>query len=272
MRQNTLYGHRISQVVPAAGNQAGDVLEAAVIDITARARIGAISGIATFVLFFAGWAAWAGPGLPDLNSSTAVAAWFVEHADACRIAAILGSLSLPAMIAFDVWLYGILRDAEGGDGIVTRAFFGAALMTIVFDLMFLQFLFTAAFRPGHQFADVTQSLNDLFLGPGVAAFGCWMLEFGAIALIVLKRGGLPRALGYAAAAVSVSQLLFIPTSFVHSGTFDISNGLFGVFIPLGAPIVWAAATGMVMLRRSQGERVADVAGARASRLDAAGVA
>jgi hypothetical protein len=226
-----------------------------VIDRHQRAQIGAFGGIATFVLFFAGWAAWAGPGLPDLNSSTAVAGWFVQHKDACRLAAILGSLSLPTMIVFDVWLYGILREAEGGDGIVTRAFFGAALMTIVFDLMFLQFLFTAAFRPGETTPAVTQSLNDLFLGPGVAAFGCWMLEFGAIALIVLKRGGLPRWLGHAAIVVGLSQLLFIPTSFVHGGTFDISNGLFGVFIPLGSPIAWAAVAGVVMLRRTAPQAV-----------------
>jgi hypothetical protein len=242
------------------------------IDRPARARIGAFGGVATFVLFFAGWAAWAGPGLPDLNSATAVAAWFVKHKDMCRLAAILGSLSLPTMIAFDVWLYGILRVAEGGDGIVTRAFFGAALMTIVFDLMFLQFLFTAAFRPGETTPAVTQGLNDLFLGPGVAAFGCWMLEFGAIALIVLKRGGLPRWLGHGAVVVAVSQLLFIPTSFVHGGTFDIANGLFGVFIPLGSPVVWAAVAGVVMLRRSVRDRDPIPVEARTARAGAAVVA
>jgi hypothetical protein len=220
------------------------------LDRRARNLVGGVSAIATLVLFGAGWATWAGPGLPDLNSANAVARWLVQHKDACRVAAILGSLSLPTMIAFDVCLYSSLREAEGGDGIVTRAFFGAALMTIVFDLMFLQFLFTAAYRPGQTLPQVTQGLNDLFLGPGVAAFGCWMLEFAAIALIVLQRGGLPRWLGQTAIAVAASQLLFLPTSFVHSGTFDISNGLFGVFIPLGAPLVWGAAAGIVMLRRA----------------------
>jgi hypothetical protein len=77
-----------------------------------------------------------------------------------------------------------------------------------------------------------------------------MLMFTAIAVIVLKRGGLPRWLGYTAAAVAAAQLLFIPTSFVHGGTFDISNGLLGVFIPLGTPILWAAAAGIVMLTRT----------------------
>jgi hypothetical protein len=218
------------------------------IDKRTRGRIGAIGGITTLVLFGAGWAVWFLPGLPDLQSASAVAHWFVTHRTDCRIAAILGSLSLPMMIAFDVALYGILREAEGGDGTVTRAYFGAALLTIVFDLMFLQFLFTAAYRPGQTSAQVTQALNDLFLGPGVAAFGCWMLEFAAIALIVLKRGGLPRWLGQAAIAVAISQLLFLPTSFVHTGTFNIADGLFGVFIPLGAPLIWAALAGLAMTR------------------------
>jgi hypothetical protein len=218
------------------------------IETRTRARIAALGGVASLILFAAGWAAWAGPGLPDLSSATAVAHWFVQHKDACRVAAILGSFSLPAMILFDVALYGVLRDAEGGDGMLTRAYFGAALMAIVFDLMFLQFLFVAAFRPGETTPAVTQGLNDLFLGPGVAAFGCWMLMFGLIGAIVLRCGGLPRWLGHAALAVAAAQLLYLPTSFVHGGTFDISNGLLGVFIPLGSPLVWAAAAGIALLR------------------------
>jgi hypothetical protein len=215
--------------------------------------LGGICAIATVILFGAGWAAWAGPGLPDMNSAASVANWFVHHKDACRIAAILGSLSLFPMLVFDVCLYGILREAEGGDGIVARAYFGAALVTVVFDLMFLQFLYTVAWRPGQTLPQVTQALDDLFLAPGVAAFACWMLAFGAVALIVLKRGGLPRRLGQAAIVVALTQLLFLPTSFVHGGTFDISNGLLGVFIPLGAPLIWSAATGVVMLKRAVGQ-------------------
>jgi hypothetical protein len=214
-----------------------------------RNRIGGASAIAAIVLFAAGWAAWAGPGLPDMSSATAVANWFANHKDSCRIAAILGSLSLFPMLVFDVCLYGLLREAERGDGIVTRAYFAATLVTVVFDLIFLQFLYTVAWRPGETLLEVTQALNDLFLAPGVAAFACWMLAFGAIGLIVLRRGGLPRSLGHAALIVAAVQLLFLPTSFVHGGAFDISDGLFGVFIPLGAPLIWGAAAGIVMLRQ-----------------------
>src|SRR5262249_49634509 len=151
---------------------------------------------------------------------------------------------------FDVALYPVLRHAEGGDGIVTRAYFGAALMTIVFDLMFIQFLFVAAYRPGQTADTVTQALNDLFLGPGVVAFGCWMLEFGAIALIPLKQAALPRWLGHPAIIVALSQLLFIPTAWEHTGTFNIADGLLGVFIPLGAPLIWTALAGVTLMRTS----------------------
>jgi hypothetical protein len=103
-------------------------------DTRTRNRIGGISAILTLLLFGGGWAAWALPGLPDMNSATSVSAWFVQHHDACRIAATLGSLSLATMITFEVCLYSILRRAEGGDGFVTRAYFGGALLTVVFDL------------------------------------------------------------------------------------------------------------------------------------------
>lgn len=222
-----------------------------------RDRIGGISAIAFAVLMAGGWAAWASPGLPNLGGpASEVASWFVHHKDACRVAAIMGSFSLFAMIWFEVCLYGVLRQAEGGSGTVARAFFGAGLLTIVFDMMFCQFLFTAAYRPGETLPQVTQALNDLYLGPGVAAFSCYMAMFVAIALIVLRRGGLPAWLGYGAIAVAAVQLLFIPTSFVHGGIFAIDNGLLGVFVPFGAHIVWSLAAGIVLLRRAVAPRAA----------------
>src|SRR5437879_4787905 len=133
-RQTVWSSHPMDCLAASTRRHRDSTREEPVIDRHQRAQIAAFGGIATFVLFFAGWAAWAGPGLPDLGSAKSVAAWFAQHKDACRIAAILGSLSLPTMIAFDVSLYGVLREAEAGDGIVTRAFFAAALMTIVFDL------------------------------------------------------------------------------------------------------------------------------------------
>ena len=235
------------------------------LDERTRDRIGGICGIATLVLFGAGWAAWASPGLPNMNSAAAVSHWFVQHQNACRIAAILGCLSLAPMVWFEVCLYARLRRAEGGDGTVSRVMFGAFLVTVVFDMLFCQFLFVAAWRPGHTLPDVTQSLNDIFLGPGVAAFGCWMAAFVSIGLIVLKRGGLPRWLGHTALAVAAAQLLYLPTSFVHGGTFDISNGLFGVFIPLGTPLLWGAAAGVVMLAATRApERESELVAPRGS--------
>jgi len=96
------------------------------LDCRTRDRIGGISGIVSALMFAAGWAFWRVPGLPNMSSAIDVSRWFVEHQNACRVAAILGSLSLLFMIWFDVCLYGTLRKAEGGDGVATRAFFGGA--------------------------------------------------------------------------------------------------------------------------------------------------
>ena len=223
------------------------------LDSRTRDRIGGISGIVSALMFAAGWAFWRVPGLPNMSSAIDVSRWFVEHQNACRVAAILGSLSLLFMIWFDVCLYGILRKAEGGDGVATRAFFGGALISLAFNMLFCQFLFVVAWRPGKTLPEVTQALNDVFLGPGVAAFGCIMAMFVAIAVVVIRRGGLPVWLGYSAAAVAAFQVLFIPTSFVYGGIFDISDGLLGVYVPLGTPVIWTVAASVAMLRRSAAE-------------------
>jgi hypothetical protein len=44
-------------------------------------------------------------------------------------------------------------------------------------------------------------------------------------------------------------LLFIPTGFVHGGIFDIADGLLGVYVPLGTPLLWTAAVSIALLRR-----------------------
>jgi len=221
----------------------------------ARDRICGISAVAYALLMAGGWAAWAGQGLPALNGpATEISAWFVEHQDACRIAAIMGSLSLFPLTWFLVCLYGILRKAEGGTGAVSLVFLGSGLVTVVFDMMFCQFLLTAAFRPGETLPAVTQALNDLYLGPGVAALSMYMAMFVAIALVVLRSEVLPAALGYGALAVAGTQLLFVPTSFVHDGIFDISKGMLGVYVPFGSHIVWILVAGVVVLQRARVRR------------------
>ncbi len=222
-----------------------------------RDRVAGISAVVFAVFIGAGWMAWYTPGVPNLNGSAAeMAHWFVLHQNACRVAAILGAIAIFALFWFEVCMYGILREAEGGNGTVARVFFGAGLITIVFDVMFCQFLLNASFRPSTTSPFVTQSLNDLFLTPGVAAFTSFMAMFVAVALIVLKRGGLPAWLGYAAIVVAALQLLYLPTGFVHSGVFDISKGILGVFVPFGAPIIWIFASGVVVLRRAAEPRTA----------------
>lgn len=220
-----------------------------------RERILAATAIAYALLMAGGWAAWAGQGLPALNGpATEISAWFVQHHDACRIAAIMGSLSLFPLVWYLVCLYGMLRDAEGGDGAVSLVLLGSGLMTVVFDMMFCQFLLTAAFRPGETLPAVTQALNDLYLGPGVAALSMYVAMFVAIALVVLRTGVLPVSLGYGAVAVAATQLLFVPTSFVHDGIFDISRGLLGVYVPFGSHIVWILVSGVVVVQRVRAPR------------------
>jgi hypothetical protein len=216
-----------------------------------RDRVAGIAGLAFAVFMVAGWMAWYTPGLPALNGpATEVARWFVAHQTSCRIAAILGCISIFALFWFEVCMYGILREAEGGNGTVARVFFGAGLVTIVFDMYFCQFLINAAYRPRTTSPFVTQSLNDLFLTPGAAVFTSFMAMFVAIGVIVSNRGGLPRWLGQAAYLVAALQVLYVPTAFVYGGIFDISNGLLGVFVPFGAPVVWVAVSGVVLLRRA----------------------
>ncbi|MGY4103738.1 hypothetical protein ACW2Q0_29880 [Nocardia sp. R16R-3T] len=187
--------------------------------------------------------------------------WFVVHQANCRTAAIFGCLALFFVTWFECRLYSILRRAEGGDGMVSRVFFAGFLIFVAFDMMFLQFLWTVSYRPGQTLPEVTQALNDLYLGAGVAAFGSMMASFLAAGLVILKTRCLPRWAGISAVLIGLAQLLFIPTGFVHSGVFDIADGVLGVYVPLGSPLVWSVAVSIVLLRRRAAPRsigVADV--------------
>jgi hypothetical protein len=216
-----------------------------------RDRVAGVSAVAFALFMVAGWMVWFTPGLPALNGPAGeVARWFVAHQNNCRIAGFLGAFSIFALFWFEVCMYGILREAEGGNGTVARVFFGGGLVTIVFDMYFCQFLINAAYRPNTTSPFVTQSLNDLFLTPGAAVFTSFMAMFVAAGVIITRRGGLPAWLGQAAFVVAGLQLLYIPTAFVYGGVFDISNGLLGVFVPFGAPIVWILVSGVVLLRRA----------------------
>lgn len=220
------------------------------LDARIRDRLAGCSGVLTLLLLGGGWAIWVTVGHPDWTSSTDVTAFFAKHKDAVRIAAILGCFSVSTALWFEVSLYGILRASEGGDGTISRVFFGGALLKNAFIMMDMQFLLTAAWRPGDTIPAVTQGINDLYLAPGVAGFSCWMAMYAAIAVIVLKGRGLPRGLGHAAAVVAAAQLLYLPSGFVHGGIFDVTHGLLGVYVPGGAPLLWTAAAGVVLIKRS----------------------
>jgi hypothetical protein len=213
-------------------------------------RVGGLAAIATAGLFAAGLVVWSSPGLPEFDSPADVGGWLVHHRATCRAAAILASVSLVPMLVFGACLFGLLRDAEGDDGPVSRVYLGAILGPIAFDLLFLQFLYRVAWRGGETAPQATHALSRLFVAPGAAAFACWTLAFAAIALVVWRHGGLPRWLGLAAILVAAVQLVLIPVSLLHSGAFQAAGSLFGVFVPLGAPLIWGVAAGVVMVKRS----------------------
>jgi len=220
-----------------------------------EAKIGAAGGIAYGVISLVAWQLWACPSFPHIphfprmSSPPATwAHWYVQHQDVKRLAGSLWALSVIPMVFFLSTLYTALRQAEGGRGYWSRIMLVGGILTEVSVVLFSLALLIAAYHPGKVSPDVTYTMNDIFIVCAVPLGVGFMTMTAAIAVVVLKHGGLPRWIGKAALIVGVFQLGFQGSAWTDTGTFDGSGGFLGLYLPYGSSLIWFIAMGIAIAR------------------------
>jgi hypothetical protein len=237
-----------------------------------EAKMGAAGGILYGVISLVAWQFWACPSFPHLPhfplmsaSPQTWALWYVHHKDAKRLAGSLWALSVIPMVFFLYTLYTALRQAEGGRGYWSRIMLAGGILTEVAVTLFALALLMASYEPGKVSADITYSFNDVFIVCAVPLGVGFMTMTAAIAVVVLKYGGLPRWIGKVALVVGVFQLGFQGSAWTDHGTFDGSGGALGLYLPYGSSLIWFIAMGIAIARmagKTEAEHPAEAPPAR----------
>lgn len=200
----------------------------------------AVSGLASIVLLFAGQAIGGG-GSPDLTASRAkIADWLAkQHTGAAAyVGGTLELLAILAMVLFAATLWSVLRGDDGDDGIAPATAFGAGLISATIKIASFPAAFAAVWRNRQginpQLAAALVDMNN------VSFVLTWSLDavmLAAAAVVIFRRGVLPRWLGWLGAATALVLILSAPAA--------------DHVPPLGILLtfVWIAGTSVVLTRR-----------------------
>ena len=147
---------------------------------------------------------------------------------------------LALLVVFAGRMWAILREAEGAGGWIATTGFGAALAGLTVLLVGDATVMGAAFKAGRDGLDpavvgamyTVQWHSDLVYGAVNTVF------FAAAAVLVLRRGALPRWLGWYALVVAVALVATVP--FGPGATMEPPH-LLG--------FLWIVAAGIVMIVR-----------------------
>jgi hypothetical protein len=203
-----------------------------------REQLGAASGLLVALLFGISFVIGLSPEPPDMSdSAVAVATYVSQNQDALRVEILLNTV---AMFAF-LWFLGSvragLRGAEGGAGRVSGIASGGGIVGATFVIAAQVFAAVATLRPEQTDPGLTRALVDLQLisiGLGAAAFAVFFL---AVAAAAIYDGGLPKVLGYLAAAAGVLAAVGVVTIFTTEGVFA-ADGAFGFWARYAAFVAW----------------------------------
>jgi hypothetical protein len=209
--------------------------------VTQRASnlVGGICGLAAVALLVGSFP-FTG-ATPEPGASADKVAEYLDRSSALTWTGIdLELFGIPLLIVFAGRMWAILREAEGVGGWIATTGFAAALAGLTVLLIGDATIMGAAFKAGRDGLDpavvgamyTVQWHADLVYGAVNAVF------FAAAALLVLRRGALPRWLGWFALVVAVGLVATVP--FGPGATMEPPH-LLG--------FLWIVAAGIVMIVR-----------------------
>lgn len=202
----------------------------------------ALSGLVAIVAMFAGQAISGGSGSPDLSASRAkIVSWLATQNGGLRsyTGGSVELIGILATIVFAATLWSVLRGADGEDSVPAATAFGAGLASATIKLASLPSVFAAVWR--HKQGISPQLATALVDMNNVSFVLTWTLDavmLAAAAIVIFRRGVLPRWLGWLGAVAAVISIATAPAA--------------DLFPPLGILLtfVWILATSIVLTRRT----------------------
>lgn len=220
-----------------------------------RGACGAAAGVVTVVLFLVG-ALLVG----QRPSFAAGGSQFADHLDDHRTRIQLACACFAAAAPFLVWFLAVVAARAGagppGARHAAGVAYGCGIAFMAVFLVDVTTLAVAALRPDNmaQAPELAAALQDVELlamgmaAPLVSGF------LGAIAVLVLRYGVLwPAWVGWLAALASAAYALRLGTLFTTEGPFA-ADGVLGLYLPVGALLVWLLVGSGAFVRTVERER------------------
>jgi hypothetical protein len=140
-------------------------------------------------------------------------------------------------------LWSAMRRAEGGDGWLSAAAFGAGLMSITIGLGSLAPLLVARYRAGGLDPQLAEAFHDIEEASFFLAFLPLAVLLAVFAIVAIRPSGLPRWLGWVGAVLSAA---FLIGGLV--GSFNLASEW--AQVPNLVYPIWVIATSVVLIRRA----------------------
>jgi hypothetical protein len=161
-----------------------------------------------------------------------------------KLAFSLEVLAFPSFLFFLGSLWGAMRRAEGGGGILSATAFGAGVMSITIKLASAAPVLAARANASELDPQMTGVLQDINNASFALTFFPLAAMLAAFALVAIRSAALPGWLGWAAAALSVA---FAVGGLV--GSADLASDWAGLPMLIFTP--WVIATSVVLIRRAK---------------------
>ena len=161
-----------------------------------------------------------------------------------QLALSLEVLAFTSFLFFLGSLWGAMRRAEGGGGLLSATAFGAGVMSVTIKLASAAPVLAARANAGELDPNITGVLEDINDASFALTFFPLAAMLAAFALVAIRSAALPGWLGWAAAALSVAFAVG-----GLAGSADLASDWAGLPMLIFTP--WVIATSVVLIRRAR---------------------
>jgi len=202
------------------------------------------------VLFGVGWGVLGRniPPYPATMSAEELASIYRAHASTLRIGFALGAFGATFWCSWAVGLFRVMLKMERGGLLLSYLQLMGGSLTALMPTFSCFFFLAAAFRPEQDPAIIRMLFDVGFLIIDVG-FGVTILQYVALGVVVIRdtreKPLFPKWLAWFGYWTGLESLIFLVMPYFRSGPFSWC-GLFGYWIPFGAPCAWLVLVSIYM--------------------------